>query len=105
MAHKRICYICRKTYSYCPQCEEDAMKPTWMFAFCSEKCKKINDILAGHTSGRISTQEAKRALEEIKFSIEDISEKQKSDIQHAKEILNFVEKSVPVKKKPVTTEK
>lgn len=65
---ERICSVCRCTYKYCPSCKDDAKKPTWLFAFCSENCKDIYNITSSFEDGRMADIEAKEKLEKLDLS-------------------------------------
>ena len=65
MAKGRICVTCGCTYQYCPNCLQDAKKPTWMFAFCSEPCKVVYDVITDYEAERISKDEAAERLQSI----------------------------------------
>lgn len=64
----RICSTCGKEYKYCPKCREDADKPLWHFAWCSENCKTIYEITAAFEDGRITATEAKTQLDKLDLS-------------------------------------
>ena len=42
---KRNCIVCGKEYTYCPVCEDDAAKPSWMLIFDSKDCHDIFDAV------------------------------------------------------------
>lgn len=92
MAKNRTCYICRQRYAYCPNCERDKGKPFWYFAFCSERCRVLNDILSQNTSGHLSIADAQKELKKIEFKKEDILDE---DVRnHIEKILNYKDKEV-----------
>lgn len=91
MAKTRTCVVCRNKYEYCPNCDRDKDKPTWMFAFCSAECKELDNILAGHTSGRISTEDAKKQLISINYNIDKLNDD--ANKQHINEIMNSEKKT------------
>lgn len=62
---KRKCFICGKEYTYCPVCEQDKDKPTYLFLFCSDKCNQINDIISKYEFGKLDIKKAKSMLEKI----------------------------------------
>lgn len=66
--HNRTCTTCGKEYRYCPKCTRDKDKPKWLFAFCSEECKEIYQILNDEQYKRISTAEAKARLSKVDMS-------------------------------------
>lgn len=90
MANNRKCVTCFKEYSYCPNCSKDASKPTWMVIFCSEKCKKIDGILSGHTAKRITDKEAKNQLKDIQ-NVNFILANNKLNLKHYEEIMSYKE--------------
>lgn len=59
---ERICIACRGKYRYCPKCAEDANKPVWMFAFCSEECKETFTVVRDYCSNKITKSGAKSIL-------------------------------------------
>ncbi|WP_462350105.1 hypothetical protein [Eubacterium ventriosum] len=68
VSKERICSVCKRTYKYCPLCKEDAKKPTWLFAFCSENCKNIYNITSSFEDGCMTDTEAKAKLEKLDLS-------------------------------------
>lgn len=68
VSKERICSVCKRTYKYCPLCKEDAKKPTWLFAFCSENCKDIYNITSSFEDGCMTDTEAKAKLEKLDLS-------------------------------------
>lgn len=92
MAKTRTCVVCRNKYDYCPICSRDKDKPTWMFAFCSPECKDLDNILAGHTSGRISTEDAKKQLTSLNYDINNLNDKENKE--HINEIMGSNTKAV-----------
>lgn len=77
----RTCCTCRKTYKYCPKCQEDKDKPYYHFLFCSENCKNIYDTLSAYEDGRITASEAKMQLDKSDLTrFDDFGESYKSSI-------------------------
>ena len=64
----RTCSVCRNSYSYCPHCGEDKLKPTWYFSFCGENCKDIYDVTAKYENGQIDANGAKVKLDKLDLS-------------------------------------
>lgn len=64
----RICAVCRNSYSYCPHCGEDKLKPTWYFSFCGENCKNIYDVTSKYENGQIDANGANVKLNELDLS-------------------------------------
>ncbi len=64
----RTCSVCRSSYSYCPHCGEDKLKPTWYFSFCGENCKNIYDVTSKYENGQIDANSAKKKIEELDLS-------------------------------------
>ena len=48
----RKCVCCGKEYDYCPNCAKKE-QPSWMFAYCSEGCKELFNIVSAYNSKRI----------------------------------------------------
>ena len=67
----RTCSCCGSSYRFCPRCPEDAEKPNWYFAFCSENCKDIYDVLSNYEMGHVSVSEAKSRLKKLDLSNKD----------------------------------
>lgn len=61
----RICACCGANYTYCPHCDADADKPTWMFVWDTFECKKVFNILTQYNSKLITKEEAKEELNKI----------------------------------------
>lgn len=68
VSKERICSVCKRTYKYCPLCKDDAKKPTWYFAYCSENCKDIYNVTSAFEDGRMTDIEAKEKLEKLDLS-------------------------------------
>lgn len=68
VSKERICSVCKNSYKYCPSCKEDAKKPTWLFAFCSENCRSIYNITSAFEDKQITDIEAKKTLEKLDLS-------------------------------------
>lgn len=64
----RTCSVCRSSYSYCPHCGEDKLKPTWYFSFCGENCKDIYNVTAKYENGQIDANGAKVKLDKLDLS-------------------------------------
>lgn len=77
---KRTCFVCRENYSYCPNCSNDAGKPTWMFVFCSELCHDVYDILNNRSFEYINDLEAKKLLLKLDLDKKEFSPELKEEI-------------------------
>lgn len=65
----RTCCVCHREYHFCPVCNsEDANKPSWYFAYCSENCKEIYDATSSFEDGRMTDVEAMERLEKLDLS-------------------------------------
>lgn len=71
---KRMCIVCRKEYSFCPRCPQDASKPKWMFIYCSENCKKISRVMSDFENETITRDEALEQLSVLDLSRESFFE-------------------------------
>lgn len=70
---KRTCCTCKTVYEYCPSCRVDSHKPTWMFAFCSELCKELYEIISNNgTLDEIETLLNKHGVENYSIFTDDI---------------------------------
>ncbi len=56
--NNRICLVCGKVYTFCPDCADDMRKPLWMTTFCGENCKALFDITAQYQTGEIDKETA-----------------------------------------------
>ena len=76
----RTCFICGKSYRYCPTCAEDRNKPGWYNMFCSEVCNELNHILTENNFGRINDEDAGEMLGKLQLpEFEHVDTKQKID--------------------------
>ena len=57
----RSCYLCGKTYAYCPNCGRH--DPVYMATFCSENCRDIFKSLSQYGCNLISAEDCKELLE------------------------------------------
>lgn len=64
----RICSVCSAKYEYCPHCNKDKDKPTWMFCFHDKNCHDIYDITSKFENGAITADDAKEALSKLDLS-------------------------------------
>jgi endogenous inhibitor of DNA gyrase (YacG/DUF329 family) len=77
----RTCALCRKSYSFCPRCPQDADKPTYFFTFCSENCKDIYHTTSAFENGTITADEATAQLDKLDLSkLDSFGESYKSSI-------------------------
>ena len=60
--NNRVCVCCGKTYTYCPTCGKDSVKPIWMNTFHDENCKTIFYAVVDFLTGTINKNEAKKIL-------------------------------------------
>lgn len=67
----RICAVCGNQYEYCPHCNKDKDKPTWMFCFHDQNCHDIYDVTSKYEDGQISANEAKESLSKLDLSKKD----------------------------------
>lgn len=67
----RICAVCGNQYEYCPHCNRDKDKPTWMFCFHDQNCHDIYNITSKYEDGQISANEAKESLSKLDLSKKD----------------------------------
>lgn len=79
MKNNRKCFFCGQDFYYCPTCPNDSNKPTWHVLWCSEKCKDLDNVVAAHRSGKITTEEAQKRIKELnakdlKFARETLKE-------------------------------
>ena len=95
--NNRTCVICGKNYSYCPNCGEDAEKPTWYFIFCSENCKDIYDVCVQYRDKELALLDAQKEIKKLDISnIDNFAKSTKAQIQ---EILEYKEENRETVKK------
>ena len=97
---KRICLSCGCEYDYCPNCDKDRHKPTWMFVFHSEQCKEVFSILEKYGRQEITKTQAKEDLS--KYNLSNASMYTEGMQSQLKEI--FTEEKVEAKVKSKKTE-
>ena len=69
MTGERTCYICGKTYRFCPHCAEFANAPSYLNEVDSQDCKDILDALAFYWTGGLTKEEALEKLKGKDLSI------------------------------------
>lgn len=87
----RTCLMCGTAYRYCPQCQEDKYKPSWMDTFCSEDCMMLFKTLNKHTFGQITTSDARDVI--AKIQLPDMNSLRESSRHHIDEILAWTPES------------
>lgn len=68
MSKEKICAVCHNPYSYCPACDKDKDKPTWMFTFCSQNCHDIYGVTSAYADKKLKANEAKKTLDKLDLS-------------------------------------
>lgn len=71
MKHERTCAVCGTKYSYCPDCNEYAEKPRWMFLFHDENCMNIWAAINDYKAGKKDAAQTKAALQRLDLSKRD----------------------------------
>lgn len=66
--HLRTCVVCKKSYSYCPRCNEDKNKETWHLAYCSSDCRTVYKTLTSYAEGDFGADTAKSILDKCDLS-------------------------------------
>ena len=66
--NNRTCIICGKQYHYCPNCGEDAGKPTWYFVFDGQNCHDIYDVCTNYRDGKIDVAKAYELISNLDTS-------------------------------------
>ena len=66
--NNRTCIICGKQYHYCPNCGEDAGKPTWYFVFDGQNCHDIYDVCTNYRDGKIDVAKAYELISNLDIS-------------------------------------
>lgn len=71
---KRNCIVCGKEYTYCPICEDDAAKPSWMLIFDSKDCHDIFDAVTGYKDGIYNKEYAKDIISNCELEMNRYSD-------------------------------
>ena len=72
MAEKeKKCFICGKTYTYCPHCKDANPEESWKILFHDDKCRDISRIWYAYRGKEISKEEAKESMGVLKPNIDD----------------------------------
>lgn len=71
---KRNCIVCGKEYTYCPVCEDDAAKPSWMLIFDSKDCHDIFDAVTGYKDGIYNKEYAKNMISNLQLEMDKYSD-------------------------------
>lgn len=66
--NNRVCVVCNKQYRYCPSCNEDWNKPTWMVLFHDENCKNIYTYTNDYSHGDMTKEDAMTLLNKCDLS-------------------------------------
>lgn len=64
----RTCIVCGTEYSYCSNCREHALKPSWMAIYHDGNCRQIMNIATEFMAGNITKAEAKEQIETCDLS-------------------------------------
>lgn len=80
--NNRICCICGRNYSYCPNCGQDTNKPTWYFIFDSQNCHDIYDVCTNYRDKVIDVDKAYELISKLDISnIDDFAEATRLQIE------------------------
>lgn len=93
----RTCAVCRTAYTYCPRCNDDKDKPTWMFTWCSDNCRNIYKTLTSFEEGSLTAVQANELLNGY-----DLSRKSNYGDSYLR-IMSEIENALP-KKEPEVIE-
>ena len=108
MARKvsRICCICGRSYSYCPQCSADSAKPTWYFIFDGQNCHDIYEVCTQYRDKEIDAETAYELISKLDLSmIDNFSEGTRQQIEEIKRLHDETVKVEVVKEEKVETPK
>lgn len=99
--NNKVCIICKKAYSYCPNCKHDNDKPTWYAIFHDQNCHDIYDVCTSYRDKVFTKKEAYYAIKKLDISfLDDFNESTKNQIL---DILSYEnEKNI---EKPLAKEK
>ena len=67
----RKCFFFFIEYHYCSTCPNDIKKPSWYAMWC-EQCKALDNIVAAHRTGKITTEEAKNKINELNIDVNSL---------------------------------
>ena len=67
---ERKCLVCGKVYMYCPNCGKGDPKESYKYLYDSSECREISHIIGRYTSGKMTKELAKGAL-----NVYDVQEK------------------------------
>jgi len=59
----RVCVIDGTKYRYCPDCNHGNPNETWRYLYCSENCRNIYKTVEKWCGKKITSDEAKEALD------------------------------------------
>ena len=98
--NNRTCIICGKSYSHCPNCGEDANKPSWYFIFDSQNCHDIYEVCTQYRDKEITVAQAYEKIS--KLDISDIKNFAESTRKQIEEIMSKGKEFKPVNDKGKT---
>lgn len=113
MKDTRTCCVCHSQYEYCG-CSKDKYKEPWHYAFCSENCMKVYEVVSNYSRNKMTANEAKLRLDNL--TVGDLSkygesyrvniEKINSEAGRiAKPIINVINETELSSQKNTNTEK
>ena len=85
----RKCFFCGKEYHYCSTCPNDIKKPSWYVMWCSEQCKALDNIVAAHRTGKITTEEAKNKINELNIDVDNLKFARESLKEYFNNIMSY----------------
>ena len=85
----RKCFFCGKEYHYCSTCPNDIKKPSWYAMWCSEQCKALDNIVAAHRTGKITTEEAKNKINELNIDVDNLKFARESLKEYFNNIMSY----------------
>lgn len=104
--NNRKCIICQTSYHYCPNCGEDAGKPTWHFIFDVQNCHDIYEVCTQYRDNEISAEAAYELISKLDLSkMELFAESTRLQIEEIKKLHEEMKPQAVIKEEIVETPK
>ncbi len=87
MAKERRCFVCLKTYTYCPNCQGYDPAETWKFLVHDKTCLELYNLWQSYRGGEISKDDAATVLKS--FDLTNILASGSPVVDVFKEILDI----------------
>ena len=90
----RKCFFCGRSFYFCPTCPSDINKPSWYTMWCSEQCKALDNIVAAHRTGKITTEEAKNKINELNIDVNNLKFARESLKEYFNNIISYESENI-----------